>query len=99
MRRRRRHKVQAGSAASGLALLSGGVLIDDGEVIGGAGTLAGTLSGSGSIIETGGGDLRLSALAAFAPMAAANAALVSSPSPTGQTPFLDAAASATAGRL
>jgi hypothetical protein len=38
-------------------------------------------------------------VAAFAPSDAANTALVSATSPTGQTPFLHAAASAGAGRL
>lgn len=52
--------VLAGGAARGLTVLSGGALIDNGEVrIGGAGTLDGTLEGSGAIIETGGGDLVL----------------------------------------
>jgi hypothetical protein len=47
--------------ASGVALLSGGVLIDDGKVRNlGSGTLAGTLSGSGSLVETGSGVLLLS---------------------------------------
>ena len=50
--------IYAGGTASGLGLLSGGDLIDDGEVlISGAGTLAGILAGSGTVIETGGGDL------------------------------------------
>jgi autotransporter passenger strand-loop-strand repeat protein len=53
--------IYAGGVASGLALAAGGVAIDDGQVlIAGAGTLAGTLSGSGAVVETGGGDLLLS---------------------------------------
>jgi autotransporter passenger strand-loop-strand repeat protein len=53
--------ISSGGVASGLALLSGGVLIDEGEVrIVGAGKLAGTVSGSGSIVEAGGGDVLLS---------------------------------------
>jgi len=53
--------VYAGGTASGVALLAGGELYDDGVVVfAGAGTLAGTLSGSGQIDETGGGDLLIS---------------------------------------
>jgi fibronectin-binding autotransporter adhesin len=51
----------SGGVASGLALLSGGQLSDDGAVtIAGAGALDGILLGSGTITETGGGDLVLS---------------------------------------
>jgi autotransporter passenger strand-loop-strand repeat protein len=53
--------VSAGGVVSGLSVLSGGRLVDDGVVrIAGAGTLAGTLSGPGAVVETGGGDLLLS---------------------------------------
>jgi autotransporter passenger strand-loop-strand repeat protein len=56
-----RDHIYAGGVASGLALASGGVVFDDGEVrIAGAATLAGTLSGSGAIIQTAAGDLVLS---------------------------------------
>jgi len=57
--------VSSGGVARGLVLLAGGVLIDNGEVrIGGAGTLAGTLSGDGAVIETEPADLVLSGSAA-----------------------------------
>jgi len=50
--------VSAGGVASGLTLLSGALVVDEGEVrISGAGTLDGRLEGSGSIVETGRGDL------------------------------------------
>jgi len=53
--------VLAGGEAAKLSLLSGGKLIDDGLVtISAAETFAGSLSGSGSLTETGGGDLILS---------------------------------------
>jgi len=53
--------ISNGGTASGLGLLSGGVLIDNGEVvISGAGSLDGSLTGSGAVIESGGGDLVLS---------------------------------------
>jgi len=53
--------VSAGGVANGLTLLSGGEVVDDGEVrIAGDATLAGILSGSGAVIETGGGTLLLS---------------------------------------
>jgi fibronectin-binding autotransporter adhesin len=46
-------------------VLSGGVLIDDSQVrIAGAGTLDGSLSGSGAIVEAGGGDLVLGGVGA-----------------------------------
>ena len=62
-----RDEIFSGGTASGLSLLSGGVVVDNGEVlITGAGALAGTLDGSGSVVETGGGDLLLSgAVAGF----------------------------------
>jgi fibronectin-binding autotransporter adhesin len=50
--------VAAGGAALDLSLIAGGKLVDEGEVrIGGAGTLAGTLSGSGALVQTETGDL------------------------------------------
>ena len=53
--------IYSGGAAGDLTVLAGGRLVDNGEVrIGGAGTLDGTLSGSGAIVETGGGDLLIS---------------------------------------
>ena len=53
--------VSSGGAVLGLTLISGGELIDEGEIrFGGAGTLAGTLSGSGSLVQTKSGDLLLS---------------------------------------
>jgi autotransporter passenger strand-loop-strand repeat protein len=53
--------ISSGGTAVGLSVLAGGVLVDDGEArIAGAGTLAGNLSGSGAVIETGGGTLGLS---------------------------------------
>jgi len=53
--------IYAGGAAGDLALLSGGRLIDNGEVrFDGAGTLDGTLSGTGAIVESGTGTLVLS---------------------------------------
>jgi len=53
--------ISSGGVATGLTLLSGGELVDDGEVrIAGDATLAGILSGSGAVIETGGGTLLLS---------------------------------------
>jgi autotransporter passenger strand-loop-strand repeat protein len=53
--------LSSGGTARALALLSGGKLTDDGTVaISGPGTLAGILLGTGSIVETGGGDLLLS---------------------------------------
>jgi autotransporter passenger strand-loop-strand repeat protein len=53
--------VSSGGTASGLILISGGEFTDDGTaVIAGDGTLAGILLGSGTIAETGGGDLVLS---------------------------------------
>jgi autotransporter passenger strand-loop-strand repeat protein len=56
--------ISAGGTASGLTLLSGGELTDDGTVafsgFSGAQTLAGILQGTGTIVETGGADLRLS---------------------------------------
>jgi len=56
-----RDYIYAGGVARGLALIAGGVAIDNGEVlIAGAATLAGTLSGSGAVVETGGGNLLLS---------------------------------------
>jgi autotransporter-associated beta strand protein len=60
--------VSVGGFASGITLLSGGVLTDDGETrIVGGGTLAGTLSGAGSLVVAGAGDLLLSGSgAAFA---------------------------------
>jgi len=60
--------IYSGGTAGDLTLISGGVLVDNGQVrVAGAGTLAGTLSGSGVIAELGGGDLLISgAGAAFA---------------------------------
>jgi autotransporter passenger strand-loop-strand repeat protein len=53
--------VSSGGTASDLDLLSGGQLSDNGAVVvTGAGTLAGILLGSGTIAETGAGDLMLS---------------------------------------
>jgi len=53
--------VFSGGTADGLALGAGGQLTDDGQVVfSGAGTLAGTLLGTGFIAESGGGDLVLS---------------------------------------
>jgi autotransporter passenger strand-loop-strand repeat protein len=51
--------VSSGGVADGLSLLSGAELTDDGTVSG-SGTLAGVLLGTGTIVETGGGDLLLS---------------------------------------
>jgi autotransporter passenger strand-loop-strand repeat protein len=52
--------VSSGGGALRLSLASGGVVVDDGEVrIGGAGTLDGTLTGSGAIVQDGTGDLVL----------------------------------------
>ena len=52
--------ISSGGTALGLTVRSGGLLVDDGEVrIGGAGTLYGTLSGSGAVIQTEAGDLVL----------------------------------------
>jgi autotransporter passenger strand-loop-strand repeat protein len=51
----------AGAGAIGQTVLSGGVLADNGTVqIAGAGTLDGTLSGSGTIVQTAAGDLVMS---------------------------------------
>ena len=56
-----RETIYSGGVASGLTVHAGGVLVDDGQVrIAGAGTLAGTLSGSGSIVQTAAGDLLIS---------------------------------------
>jgi autotransporter passenger strand-loop-strand repeat protein len=53
--------ISSGGEAFALSLLSGGLTVDNGEVvISGAATLAGTLAGSGAVVETGGGDLLLS---------------------------------------
>jgi len=53
--------ISSGGATSGLALLSGGIVIDNGKVRNtGSGTLAGTLSGSGYVVETTSGVLLLS---------------------------------------
>jgi len=53
--------VSSGGTANSLTLSSGGQLTDNGQVaISGAGMLAGVLLGSGTIAETGGGDLVLS---------------------------------------
>ena len=53
--------ISSGGLASGVALMSGGVLLDDGEVrFAGAGSLAGHISGSGSVVQTKAGDLVLS---------------------------------------
>jgi autotransporter passenger strand-loop-strand repeat protein len=50
--------ISAFGTASGLTVRAGGDLVDNGNVVvAGAGTLAGILSGSGTIVETGGGDL------------------------------------------
>jgi len=55
-----RETISSGGGAIGLTMLSGGVTIDDGEVrITGAGTLDGTLEGSGAIVQDGTGDLAL----------------------------------------
>jgi len=52
--------IASGGYGLNLAVLSGGFLTLDGEVrIAGAGTLDGTLTGSGAVVETGGGDLVL----------------------------------------
>jgi autotransporter passenger strand-loop-strand repeat protein/autotransporter-associated beta strand protein len=52
--------IGACAAAIGLTVRSGGVLVDAGEVrFAGAGTLDGTLSGSGAIVQLGAGDLVL----------------------------------------
>ena len=57
--------ISAGGVADALSVLSGGVLFDEGEVrIAGAGTLDGTLSGSGAIIQTTAGDLLISGVGA-----------------------------------
>jgi fibronectin-binding autotransporter adhesin len=57
--------IYSGGTASGLGVLAGGVLVDDGRVlIAGAGALDGRLEGLGSVVETGGGDLLLSAAGA-----------------------------------
>jgi fibronectin-binding autotransporter adhesin len=53
--------ILSGGVASGLALSSGGVAVVEGRArYAGAGTLAGILSGSGSIVESISGDLLLS---------------------------------------
>jgi autotransporter passenger strand-loop-strand repeat protein len=53
--------INAGGTAIGLALLTGGVAVDDGEIrIEGAGTLDGTLSGTGAIAQVAAGDLVIS---------------------------------------
>jgi len=53
--------IYAGGTAGDLTLISGGRLIDDGEArFDGVGTLDGTLSGSGAIVESGTGTLVLS---------------------------------------
>jgi autotransporter passenger strand-loop-strand repeat protein len=56
-----RETISAGGEIRGLAVAAGGVLVDDGQaLISGAGTLAGTLTGSGLIAQTQAGDLVLS---------------------------------------
>jgi len=70
-------------------------------------TLAGTIAGAYPVLSDGHGGTLIDpkaiafaqTAAAFAPVDAAKTALVSSTSPAGQTPFLHATASATAGRL
>jgi autotransporter passenger strand-loop-strand repeat protein len=58
---RAREVVYFGGTASGLTVLSGGDVVDDGQVLfSGAGTLAGAISGTGYIVERGGGDLLIS---------------------------------------
>jgi len=53
--------ISLGGTASGLALLAGGVLVDDGEALfSSSGSLAGTLTGSGQLVASSGGDLVLS---------------------------------------
>ena len=53
--------IYSGGTAGDLTLISGGRLTDDGQVrVAGAGTLAGDIAGSGTIVELGGGDLLLS---------------------------------------
>ena len=53
--------VSSGGEALGVNLLAGGKLVDNGAVrFGGAGTLAGTLSGSGAVAQTAAGTLLLS---------------------------------------
>jgi autotransporter passenger strand-loop-strand repeat protein len=56
-----RETISSGAEARGLTVSAGGVVVDDGEVrISGAGTLDGTLSGSGLIVQAAAGDLLLS---------------------------------------
>jgi len=57
--------ISSSGTANGLAVAAGGQLTDNGQVvISGAGTLAGTLLGSGTIAEAGDGDLVLSGVGA-----------------------------------
>jgi autotransporter passenger strand-loop-strand repeat protein len=57
--------VASGGGVLGVSLIAGGKLVDNGEVrFGGAGTLAGTLSGSGVLLQAAAGDLTLSDLGA-----------------------------------
>jgi autotransporter passenger strand-loop-strand repeat protein/autotransporter-associated beta strand protein len=53
--------ISSGGTVFGLTALSGGLVVDDGEArFAGAGTLDGTLAGSGAIVQDGTGDLVLS---------------------------------------
>jgi autotransporter passenger strand-loop-strand repeat protein len=55
--------VSLGGGVVGASLIAGGKLVDDGELrFDGAGSLAGTLSGDGSIVQAAAGDLVLSDL-------------------------------------
>jgi autotransporter passenger strand-loop-strand repeat protein len=55
--------ISLGGGVVGVSLIAGGKLVDNGEIrFGGAGTLAGTLSGSGLLVQGAAGDLVLSDL-------------------------------------